>query len=88
MSHALKKMPISVSVIVKGDDVVFNQLPDDITALQLMEEISKKHGFPVGEIKPVTVQGAKTLKGEEVLAAEKKFQKLRMALNFQGGCSF
>ena len=88
MSHALKKMPISVSVSVNSDEVVFDQLPDDTTALQLKEEISKKYGFPVGEIKLVTVQGAKTLKGEEVLAAEKRFQKLKMAINVHGGCCF
>ena len=88
-SHALKKMPISVSLSVPGsDEVVFDGLPDDTTALQLKEEISKKYGFPVGEIKLVTVQGAKSLKGEEVLAAEKRFQKLKMAINVHGGCSF
>ena len=74
-------MPISVSLSVPGsDEVVFDGLPDDTTALQLKEEISKKYGFPVGEIKLVTVQGAKTLKDEVVLAAEKRFQKLRMAI--------
>jgi hypothetical protein len=83
-----KKMPISVSVSVpNSDEVVFDQLPDDTTALQLKQQISEKYGFPVGEIKLVTVQGAKTLKGEEVLAAEKRFQKLKMAINVHGGCS-
>ena len=88
-THTLKKMPISVSVSVKDspDDDVYDQLPDDTTALQLKEEISKRHGFPVGEIKLISVQGAKTLKGEEVLAAEKRFQKLKMAINVHGGCS-
>ena len=52
-------MPISVSVSVNSDEVVFDQLPDDTTALQLKEEISKRHGFPVGEIKLISVQGAK-----------------------------
>ena len=88
MSHALKKMPISVSVSVNSDEVVFDQLPDDTTALQLKEEISKRHGFPVGEIKLISVQGAKTLKDEVVLAADKRFQKLKMAMKGRGGCSF
>ena len=82
-------MPISVSVSVpNSDEVVFDQLPDDTTALQLKEEISKRHGFPVGEIKLISVQGAKTLKGEEVLATDKRFLKLKMVLNVYGGCSF
>ncbi len=78
-------MPISVSVSVpNSDEVVFDHLPDDTTALQLKQLISEKYGFSVGDIGLVTVQGAKTLKGEEVLAAEKRFQKLRFSHQWHG----
>ena len=85
--HALKKMPISVTEsIPNSDEIVFDQLPDDVTALHLKQQISEKYGFPVGEIRLVTVQGAKALKDEEVLAKDKRFQKLKMAMNQYGGC--
>ncbi len=82
-------MPISVSVSVKDspDDDVYDQLPDDTTALQLKELICQKRGFRVGEFKLITVQGAKFLKDEEVLAADKRFLRLKMMLNVIGGCS-
>ena len=73
-------MPISVSVILTDEEVVFDQLPDDTTALQLKEEISKRYGFPVGKITLLSVIGAKIAKDEVVLADEKRFQKLRMAI--------
>ncbi len=62
------------------------KLPDDTTVLQLKEEISRKYGFPVDEIKLVTVQGAKTLKDEVVLAAEKRFQKLKIGTTMGHAC--
>lgn len=80
-------MPISVTEsIPNSDEIVFDQLPDDVTALHLKQQISEKYGFPVGEIRLVTVQGAKALKDEEVLAKDKRFQRLKMAMNQYGGC--
>ncbi len=46
--------------------------------------ISEKRGFPVGEITLVTRQGAKQLKDEEVLAAEKRFLRLKMRVDVRG----
>jgi hypothetical protein len=77
-------MPISVSVILPDEEVVFDQLPDD-TALQLKEEISKRYGFPVGKITLLSVIGAKIAKDEVVLADEKRFQKLKIHLPQRGG---
>ena len=78
-------MPISVSVILTDEEVVFDQLPDDTTALQLKEEISKRYGFPVGKITLLSVQGAKIAQDEVVLAAEKRFQTLKIYLPQRGG---
>jgi hypothetical protein len=87
--HTLKKKPISVSVSVKDspDEDVYDQLPDDTAALQLKELNCQKRGFRVGEFRLITVQGAKNLKDEEVLAADELFLRLKMILNVIGGCS-
>ncbi len=83
---AERKMPISVSLSLPQSSEVVVEMPDDATALTVKEHIYEKWGFPVGELKVITVQGCRLLKNDDLLSSDVRFRKLKVTSNPVGGC--
>ena len=71
-------MPISVTVTIPAGEVYVVEMPDEATVLDLKEQINLKHGFPVEEIRLITLQASRMLKNDELLNSDPRFAKLKI----------
>ena len=71
-------MPISVTVTIPDGEVYVVEMPDEATVLALKEQINVKYGFPVGEIRLITVQASRMLRNDELLNSDPRFAKLKI----------